>query len=85
MLSVRLVKQKSVSGNILDQTGRPLIGAIVLVDNINRWITKDFNGDFFFQALKRVTLIVSYAHRVFLLEVIKTTVLLRILIISWKR
>jgi len=36
MLSVRLVKQKSVSGNILDQTGRPLIGAIVLVDNINR-------------------------------------------------
>ena len=59
-LSIGLAQQKSVQGTILDDSGGPLPGETVLVDETNRGVTTDFDGNFSIQASEGETLIVSY-------------------------
>ena len=59
-LSVRMAQQESVSVMVLDETGGPLTGAIIIVEGSNRGVTSDFDGNFSIQASEGEVLVVSY-------------------------
>ena len=59
-LSVRMAQQESVSVMVLDETGGPLTGAIIIVEGSNRGVTSDFDGNFSIQAAEGEVLVVSY-------------------------
>ena len=59
-LSVRMAQQESVSVMVLDETGGPLPGAIIIVEGSNRGVTSDFDGNFSIQAAEGEVLVVSY-------------------------
>ena len=53
-------QQKTITGTIVDETGIPLPGATVVVENTTRGASTDFDGNFSIQASEGEILIVSY-------------------------
>jgi len=53
-------QQTSVAGTVTDESGPPLPGATILVENTNRGVTSDFDGNFSISASNGEVLIVSY-------------------------
>jgi hypothetical protein len=53
-------QQTSVNGTVTDETGLPLPGATIIVENSNRGVTTDFDGNFTINAQAGEVLIVSY-------------------------
>jgi TonB-dependent SusC/RagA subfamily outer membrane receptor len=49
-----------VAGTVTDESGLPLPGATILVENTNRGVTSDFDGNFSISASNGEVLIVSY-------------------------
>ena len=52
--------QQSISGLVTDETGLPLPGATILVDQTNEGTTTDFDGNFNISALDGQTISISY-------------------------
>ena len=52
--------QQTRSGTITDENGLPLPGATVIVENTNRGVTSDFDGNFAINAADGEVLLVSY-------------------------
>lgn len=55
-----IAQQSSVAGTVTDDSGLPLPGATVVVENTNRGVTTDFDGNFSINAQNGEVLIVSY-------------------------
>jgi len=55
-----MAQQSSVAGTATDDSGLPLPGATVVVENTNRGVTTDFDGNFSINAQNGEVLIVSY-------------------------
>ena len=53
-------QQTSVAGTVTDESELPLLGATILVENTNRGVTSDFDGNFSISASNGEVLIVSY-------------------------
>ena len=53
-------QQTSVNGTVTDESGLPLPGATIIVENSNRGVTTDFDGNFTINAQAGEVLIVSY-------------------------
>ncbi len=53
-------QQTSVNGTVTDESGLPLPGATIIVENSNRTVTIDFDGNFTINAQAGEVLIVSY-------------------------
>ena len=52
--------QNTISGTVKDQTGQPLPGATVMIENTNRGTTTDFDGNFNISASKGEILVFSF-------------------------
>ena len=52
--------QNTISGTVKDQTGQPLPGATVMIENTNRGTTTDFDGNFNISASKGEILAISF-------------------------
>ena len=55
-----IAQQSSVTVPVTDDSGLPLPGATVVVENTNRGVTTDFDGNFSINAQNGEVLIVSY-------------------------
>ena len=53
-------QQSSITGNVFDDQGIALPGATVLVENSNRGVTTDFDGNFSIMASSGEVLVVSF-------------------------
>ncbi|MGA0431126.1 MAG: carboxypeptidase-like regulatory domain-containing protein [Flavobacteriaceae bacterium] len=49
-----------MAGTVTDESELPLLGATILVENTNRGVTSDFDGNFSISASNGEVLIVSY-------------------------
>ena len=52
--------QQTWSGTITDENGLPLPGATVIVENTNRGVVSDFDGNFSIQANQGEIIVISY-------------------------
>jgi TonB-dependent starch-binding outer membrane protein SusC len=52
--------QQTWSGTITDENGLPLPGATVIVENTNRGVVSDFDGNFSIQANQGESILISY-------------------------
>ncbi|MGC6401854.1 MAG: SusC/RagA family TonB-linked outer membrane protein [Flavobacteriaceae bacterium] len=53
-------QQTSVNGTVTDESGLPLPGATIIVENSNRGVTTDFDGNFTINAQAGEVLVISY-------------------------
>ncbi len=62
LLSLQMgwAQQKTVTGNITDETGLPLPGATVIIENTNRGASTDFDGNYTIEAAENEVLVISY-------------------------
>lgn len=62
LLSLQMgwAQQKTITGNVTDETGLPLPGATIVVENTNRGVSTDFDGNFTIEASADEVLIFSY-------------------------
>ncbi|MCR4583210.1 MAG: TonB-dependent receptor [Prevotella sp.] len=60
MASVQQDKTIKVSGQVVDQTGEPLIGATIKLKNVQSGVVTDFDGNFSIDAPSNGTLVISY-------------------------
>ena len=62
LLSLQMgwAQQKTITGNVTEKTGLPLPGAIMVVENTNRGVWTDFDGNFTIEASADEVLISSY-------------------------
>ena len=57
---IGFAQQKTVTGNVTDADGIPLPGATIVIENSNRGVTTDFDGNFSIAAAEGETLVISY-------------------------
>ena len=62
LLSLQMgwAQQKTITGNVTDETGLHLPGATIVVENTNRGVSTDFDGNFTIEASADEVLIFSY-------------------------
>ena len=60
MVQLGFAQQKTITGNITDESGLPLPGASIIIENTTRGVTSDFDGNFSIQASEGDVLVVSY-------------------------
>ena len=60
MVQFGFAQQKTITGNITDETGNALPGATVLIENTYRGVTSDFDGNYSMEASENEVLIYSY-------------------------
>ena len=62
ILAVQLgfAQQKTITGTITDETGLPLPGAKVIIENTTRGVSTDFDGNFSIDVALNEILIISY-------------------------
>ena len=60
--SVQQDQTIKVSGQVVDQSGEPLIGATVRVKGVQSGVVTDFDGNFELDAPSNATLLVSYVY-----------------------
>ena len=58
--TVAIAQQRAITGVVLDDTGIPLPGATVIVEDTNRGVTTDFDGNFSIEASTGEILVVSF-------------------------
>ena len=58
--SVAFAQQKTVSGNVVDQTGQPLIGVNVTVKGTTQGMITDLDGNYSLSVSPNATLVFSY-------------------------
>ena len=58
--TVAFAQQRSISGTVSDDAGIPLPGATVIVQDTNRGVTTDFDGNFSIEASTGEVLVVSF-------------------------
>ena len=59
-LQIGWAQQKSITGNVTDETGLPLPGATIVIENTNRGVSTDFDGNYSIEATANEVLIISY-------------------------
>ena len=68
MVQVGFAQQKTITGTITDETGLPLPGATVVIENTTRGVSSDFDGNFSIDAESGEVLVISFVgyadHRV---------------------
>lgn len=68
MVQVGFAQQKTITGIITDETGLPLPGATVVIENTTRGVSSDFDGNFSINAESGEVLVISFVgyadHRV---------------------
>ena len=60
MLQVGWAQQKTITGTILDETGLPLPGATVVIEETSRGVASDFDGNFSIDVTNGEVLIITY-------------------------
>lgn len=62
ILTVQLgfAQEKTITGNVTDETGLPLPGATIAVENTSRGVSTDFDGNYSIEAAENEVLIISY-------------------------
>jgi hypothetical protein len=50
MVQFGFAQQKTITGNITDETGNALPGATILIENTQRGVTSDFDGNYSVEA-----------------------------------
>ena len=60
MVQVGFAQQKTITGIITDETGLPLPGATVVIENTNRGVSTDFDGNFSIDAESGEVLVISF-------------------------
>jgi TonB-linked SusC/RagA family outer membrane protein len=60
MVQFGFAQQKTITGNITDETGNALPGATILIENTQRGVTSDFDGNYSVEASENEVLIFSY-------------------------
>ena len=60
MVQLGFAQEKTITGTVTDETGLPLPGATVVVENNTRGVSTDFDGNFSITASVNEVLIVSY-------------------------
>ena len=62
ILTVQLgfAQEKTITENVTDETGLPLPGATVVVENTTRGVSTDFDGNYTIEAAENEVLIISY-------------------------
>ena len=58
--TMTFAQQRAISGSVQDDAGIPLPGATVLVQDTNRGVTTDFDGNFSIEASTGEVLVVSF-------------------------
>jgi hypothetical protein len=53
-------QQKTITGNVTDETGLPLPGATVVIENTTQGVSTDFDGNFSINASQGNVLVISY-------------------------
>ena len=59
-LQIGWAQQKTITGNVTDETGLPLPGATIVIENTNRGVSTDFDGNYSIEATANEVLIISY-------------------------
>ena len=60
MVQIGFAQQKTITGIIIDETGLPLPGATVVIENTNRGVSTDFDGNFSIDAESGEVLVISF-------------------------
>ena len=60
MVQVGFAQQKTITGIITDETGLPLPGATVVIENTTRGVSTDFDGNFSIEAAAGEVLVASF-------------------------
>lgn len=60
MVQFGFAQQKTITGTITDESGLPLPGATVVIENTTRGVSSDFDGNFSIEANEGDTLLVTY-------------------------
>jgi hypothetical protein len=60
MVQIGFAQQKTITGIITDETGLPLPGATVVIENTNRGVSTDFDGNFSIDAESGEVLVISF-------------------------
>ena len=60
MVQLGFAQQKTITGNITDESGLPLPGATVVIENTTRGVSTDFDGNFSIEAAPNEVLVISY-------------------------
>jgi TonB-linked SusC/RagA family outer membrane protein len=60
MVQVGFAQQKTITGTITDETGLPLPGATVVIENTTRGVSTDFDGNFSIDASAGEVLVASF-------------------------
>ena len=60
MVQVGFAQQKTIIGTITDESGIPLPGATVIIENTTRGVSSDFDGNFIIDAAENEVLIISF-------------------------
>ena len=60
MVQVGFAQQKTITGTITDETGLPLPGATVVIENTTRGVSSDFDGNFSIDAESGEVLVISF-------------------------
>ena len=59
-LQIGFAQQKTIQGTVSDESGLPLPGATVVIENTTRGVSTDFDGNFSIEASAGEVLVVSY-------------------------
>jgi len=60
MMQIGFAQEKTISGTVLDETGLPLPGATVVVENSTRGVSTDFDGNYSIDAAENEVLVFSF-------------------------
>lgn len=60
MVQMGFAQQKTITGTISDESGIPLPGATVVIENTTRGVSSDFDGNFTIDATENEVLIISF-------------------------
>ena len=60
MVQLGFAQQKTITGNITDESGLPLPGATVVIENTTRGVSTDFDGNFSIEAAEGEVLVITY-------------------------
>ena len=60
VMQIGFAQQKTITGTITDETGVPLPGATVIIENTTQGVSADFDGNFSIQASEGDVLLITY-------------------------
>jgi len=60
IVQLSFAQEKTITGIVTDESGLPLPGATIVVENTTRGVSTDFDGNYAIDAAENEVLIISY-------------------------